>query len=40
MALGAREVFASARPIVANLKKFSERIANDPAVLSRGMLSR
>jgi phospholipid/cholesterol/gamma-HCH transport system substrate-binding protein len=40
MANGAREVFASARPIVKNLGRFAERIANDPSVISRGVLAR
>jgi phospholipid/cholesterol/gamma-HCH transport system substrate-binding protein len=40
MAAAAREVVASARPVVKNFGRFAERIANDPSVISRGALQR
>lgn len=40
MAAAAREVVASARPVVKNFGRFAERIANDPSAISRGALQR
>lgn len=40
MALSAREVMGGAKSVLANFGRFAERIANDPAAISRGALSR
>jgi phospholipid/cholesterol/gamma-HCH transport system substrate-binding protein len=40
MAAGAREVFASVRPLVKNLNRFAERLANDPGIIGRSALQR
>jgi phospholipid/cholesterol/gamma-HCH transport system substrate-binding protein len=38
MAAGAREMFGSVRPLIKNLNRFAERVANDPSVITRGVL--
>jgi phospholipid/cholesterol/gamma-HCH transport system substrate-binding protein len=40
MALGARETFSLARPVMKSFGRFADRIANDPGAISRGALER